>query len=384
MGNKQQEKPSSTETAEKAGSKASKQSAATGSVTITKNLSKKGFLLLGVTAALFAVSALAIGIYNFWSWQKYTPALTQLTKNQTVFASRVTSLERKLQWTESALAKETRARKSAESEHGALSTAMKAVSAKLGRTTVAWRLAEIEYLLTIANHRLALAQDKKTAIAIFETAAKRLKAIGDPSLLNIRQAISDELNVLKSMLDPDVTSMALSIGSLITGVEYLPLIDKERLALVINTGNYKKILSWEELPQAVWEDIKSLVRVRRHQQPIEPLLPPKEAWFLQQNLRLKLEQARLSLLRRDTRQFRQYVGEANSWIESFFDADSPAVRNASVTLRALIRVKLQPRTPDVGGSLRLLRERLLEQKQRGADTYKPDNSKASQRYKKIS
>jgi len=154
--------------------------------------------------------------------------------------------------------------------------------------------------------------------------------------------------------------------------------------LAINTGNYKKILNWEELPQAVWEDIKSLVRVRRHQQPIEPLLPPKEAWFLQQNLRLKLEQARLSLLRRDTRQFRQYVGEANSWIESFFDADSPAVRNASVTLRALIRVKLQPRTPDVSGSLRLLRERLLEQKQLGADAYKSDNSKASQIYKKTS
>lgn len=384
MSNKQQEKPASTETAEKAGSKASKQSAAPGSVTITKNLSKKSFLLLSVAATLFTASALAIGIYNFWLWQKYTPVSTQLTKNQTVFGSRLDGLERQLRWTESALTKETRARKIAESEHEALSTAMKSVSAKLGRTTIAWRLAEIEYLLTIANHRLALAQDKKTAIAIFETAAKRLRVIGDPSLLNIRQAISDELNVLKSMVDPDVTSMALSIGSLITGVEYLPLIDKERLALAINTGNYKKLLSWEELPQAVWEDIKSLVRVRRHQQPIEPLLPPKEAWFLQQNLRLKLEQARLSLLRRDTRQFRQYVGEANSWIESFFDADSPAVRNASITLRALIRVKLQPRTPDVSGSLRLLRERLLEQKQLGADTYKPDNSKASQIYKKTS
>jgi len=211
MSNKQQEKPSSTETSKKTGSKASKQFDDTG-ITITKNLSKKGFLLLGVTialfaisgvtTALFAVSALVISIYNFWLWQKYTPALTQLTKNQTVFASRVTSLERKLQWTESALTKETRTRKIAESEHEALSTAMKSVSAKLGRTTIAWRLAEIEYLLTIANHRLALAQDKKTAIAIFETADKRLRAIGDPSLLKIRQAISDELYALKSMLDP--------------------------------------------------------------------------------------------------------------------------------------------------------------------------------------
>lgn len=386
MNTKQQEKPSSTEkeTADKVETKISKQSADTASVKTTKNLLKKSLWLLSTVAIVFALAALALGAYDYWLWQKHMPVSAQLTKDQSVIASRLGGLERQLQLTQSALAKETRAREIAEAEHGALNTAMKSVSSKLGRTTIGWRLAEVEYLLTIANHRLVLGQDKKTAIAVFETADQRLKAIGDPSLLSIRQSISDELSALKSMIDPDITGMALSIGSLITGVEFLPLIDKKRVAPTANVDNYKKPLSWDEIPKAVWEDVKSLVRVRRHQQPVEPLLPPKEAWFLQQNLRLKLEQARLSLLRRDTKQFRQYVSEANSWIESFFDVESPTVRNASLALMALMKVELQPKAPNVSGSLQLLRERMLEQKQSGANNYKSYNNKANQKYKKTS
>ncbi len=383
MSNKQQEKSTSVEkeTVSTVESKTAKKNNSTSPKKSNVNYIKRNLLLLSMVATLFILMSLAMGIYNYSLWQKYLPMSVQTAKDQSLFTSQLSGLERQLQWMQSALTKETRARENAEAEHDALNTAMKTVSEKFGRTTLAWRMAEVEYLLTIANHRLALAEDKKTAIAVFETADSRLKAMGDPSLINVRQAISDELNALRSMADPDITSMALSIGSLITGIELLPLIDKERVAVAISTTKYKKYLRWDEIPQAIWDDIKSLVRVRRHQQPMEPLLPPQEAWFLQQNLRLKLEQARLSLLRRDTRQFRQYINEANAWIKSFFDTESSTVRNVSITLRALERENLQPVAPDVSGSLRLLRNQLLEQKQPSTNTYQSDDSKAYQRFK---
>jgi uroporphyrin-3 C-methyltransferase len=160
--------------------------------------------------------------------------------------------------------------------------------------------------------------------------------------------------------------MALSLSTLASDVEKLPLIFKERVDLALGDKQKSKPESWRELPEAIWEEIKGLVVVRRHQQPTEPLLPPAEAWFLQQNLRLKLEEAQLALLRRETSLFRSKLEEARVWIVTFFDNDSPAVNNATSTLKSLAQVELKINIPDVSGSLRELR-RLLTQHGVGLD-----------------
>ncbi|NOX76370.1 MAG: hypothetical protein GXP17_07120 [Gammaproteobacteria bacterium] len=258
------------------------------------------------------------------------------------------------------LADEVSARQTAQAEHQALSVAMNTLSEKLGRTTLAWRLAEVEYLLTVANHRLTLAQDIGTAVAVFETADGRLKALGDPALLAVRNMISQEVISLRSLPQPDIAGMALEIGNLALQVNELPLIDKARIAAAVSGDhNLGDVPNWRDIPQAMWKDLKSLVTVRRHQQqPIEPLLPPSETWFLQQNLRLKLEQARLALLRTDTPLFRQYLTEAKTWVTTYFDAESAAVANLQNSLSRLGGEELSPVIPDVSGSLKALRQRL--------------------------
>lgn len=311
--------------------------------------------LLGLVIALVASAAAG---YEFYLLQLQAKQNTLFQKSQDDALTRINGLDEELQASRQAQAIEASAREKLEIEQNALKTVMDSVSARLGRTTTAWRLAEIEYLLTVANHRLTLAQDRKTAIAIFESADKRIKVIGDPRLVTIRKEIADELNALRSVAEPDLDGMALSLGSLAENVDKLPLIHKEQVDAALDQIGKKAPENWRDIPAAVWNDIKSLVVVRRHQQPTEPLLPPKESWFLYQNLRLKLEQARLALLRQDTQLFRQYLEEASGWIKMFFDEDSPAVTNTLDTLSSAAKVDLRPAMPDVSGSLRDLR-RLL-------------------------
>jgi uroporphyrin-3 C-methyltransferase len=284
----------------------------------------------------------------------------EFSKSRASVNSRINSLERDLKNTNNALSLETQTRKDTEAKFGAFKTAMEAVATKLGRSSNEWRLAEIEYLLTIANHRLGLAHDRDTAIAIFEIADHRIKNLGDPALLKIRKSIKEELISLHAVQEPDITGMALSLGSLASEVERLPLMDKERVAVATGQIEDQAPDSWQDIPAAVWKDIKSLVVVRRHQQPTEPLLPPGESWFLYQNLQLKLEQARLALLRRDTALFRQHLKEADAWISTFFNEEASIVINALQNTSALAKVELQPATPDVSGSLRQLRSLLVE------------------------
>jgi uroporphyrin-3 C-methyltransferase len=323
-----------------------------------KPASSHGLLIMGL--ALLAVIAGGAGYYNFLRWQEQTGVNASLTRDVADQAAALKGLQNQWRETQAALAEEVRQRQTAQAEHEALKTAMQELSAKLGRTTVAWRLAEVENLLTIANQRLALEQDLHTAQVALETADHKLKVLGDPALLPVRQRISSELTALKAVSEPDIPGMALSLGSLAEAVTHLPLVNKTPPAPATKIGEHNKPLPWQEIPKAVWEDLKGLVRVRRHEQPVEPLLPPEEEWYLRQNLRLMLEQARLALLRRDTALFRQSLAETGQWLTAYFDPQAAAVKSMAETLASLSQTALNPSLPDISASLRELRSQMQQ------------------------
>ncbi len=234
-----------------------------------------------------------------------------------------------------------------------------------GHIPLFWKYAEVEYLLTIANHRLILERDFDTAKLALSDADARLKAIGDPALIPIRGKIADEISALKSVDRPDLPGMSARLRSLVENIEQLPLISKDHL-LTITTQDQKdrEIDSWTELPGTIWQDIKSLVEIKRTDGGIEPLLPPDEKHYLAQNLGLKLEEARIALLNRDTPVFRQNLSDTRVWIERYFDKESPAVTNVINTVNELESVELKPKLPDISGSLRQLRDWIAQFKNR--------------------
>ncbi len=318
---------------------------------------------------LIAVSAIGLAAYDFWLLRAQTSVNTQLANTQSElsnaqralsntqrgFETRINQLGQQLQTTKNQLSVEIQARKNEQLEHKAVNTALQSITEKLGRNSITWRMAEVEYLLTVANHRLTLARDRQTAINIFETADSLLEAIADPSLLKVRREIASELTALRAMPTVDIPGLALQVGSLVETVEQLPLMDQKRLAVVSEKRENAASVKWQEIPTVVWNDIKSLVQVRRHQQPTEPLLAPQQAWFLYQNLQLKLEQARLAVLKQNTAVFAQSLEEVSQWLNRYFEAESAAVSSMQETVRNLRTIELQPTIPDVSGSLRELR-----------------------------
>ena len=277
--------------------------------------------------------------------------------------SAVEGLQSALDSLRSEVADAAAARSSLAAEQQAINTAMEEMTARLGRTTLAWHLAEAEYLLAIANQRLTLARDRDTALAALETADSKLRVIGDPAFVPVRQAIRDEITALKAVAMPDITGMALSLGSLADAVKNLPLIDTtpRRMTQAEQPSGERhgyRDLALKDLPAALWRDLRSLVVIRRVDQPVQPLLPPDEEWYLRQNLQLKLEQARLSLLRGETALFRHQLGEAESWLRAYFNPESAPVKAQLETLASLQQIDLRPALPTLGESLRLLREQM--------------------------
>jgi len=246
-----------------------------------------------------------------------------------------------------------------------LSQQFQALAADKGKDPMLWRVAEVEFLLSVANHQLMLQRDVDTAQVALQDADRRLESIGDPALIPMRKLIASEITALKSVEVPDTTGMALRLSSLVDNIERLPLVNRERRGTDV-AGDSELVGSMDELMTRIVKDLKGVVSIRRSDKPIEPLLPPEEQHYLAQNLGLKLEESRIALLRGDTAAFRQNLADTREWVQRYFDQDSAAVGNVISTMDDLQAVELRPPLPDISGSLRELRRWLAAQQQNNA------------------
>jgi uroporphyrin-3 C-methyltransferase len=113
----------------------------------------------------------------------------------------------------------------------------------------------------------------------------------------------------------------------------------------------------EESPigSRIGDRLLSLVRIRRHEPGLKPLLDPEEAGYLEMSLELALERAQLALLRDDPTLYSSSLASASRRIEEHLDTTSDAVHAFLTELDALHDLDLGAALPDVSGSLRLLK-----------------------------
>lgn len=239
---------------------------------------------------------------------------------------------------------------------------------QMGRDRRGWAEAEVEHLLRLANQRLQLARDVKSAIGALTTADQRLAAIGEPAYTPVREMIANEIQALRARVDVDLEGMALRLSSLAKSVDSLPLAatpqapspqasNQAPTSAAPQTGDKPPVADWRQFLSALWRDIRGLVtisRVNRSDQ--APVLIPEERYFLRQNLRLKLEAARLALLQRQDGIYNQALAEATEWLQDYYKIDSPEVQGALNTIGELHQRKPQQPDVDISGSLRRLRD----------------------------
>jgi uroporphyrin-III C-methyltransferase len=142
----------------------------------------------------------------------------------------------------------------------------------------------------------------------------------------------------------------------VAGVDALPLAFDERGERAV----LKEPLTDERgfimrLASEVWNEVRQLVVVRRLDKSEPPLLPPSQAYFLRENLRLRLLNARLSLLARDEGGYREDLKVAQAWIQRYFDAKSRQTTDALAQLKQLSATSISFEMPTISESLDAVR-----------------------------
>lgn len=219
-----------------------------------------------------------------------------------------------------------------------------------------WLLAEAEYYMQIANAQLQLVGNPHLARLALLQADERIQQLANPALMNIRRALSNELRALEIMPQPDIEGITLTLASVASTVDALPLRQAPDQPTADNEGVDAELSGLDRAMASFKSTLSDVVSVRRSDKPVRPLIAPEAAYFLRTNLMLQLQVARLALLRGETAVFRQSLADADTWLGEYYDSNSTQVRSARQTIAEIADDLFDMAVPDIFESLRLLRQ----------------------------
>lgn len=236
--------------------------------------------------------------------------------------------------------------------------ALEALYQDLSRGRDEWQLAEIEQVLTIASQQLQLSGNVRAALLALELAESRLARTDRPQFLPIRRALARDIERLKAMPALDLAGMSFKVDRVVATVDKLALGHEERLARSPEGKSAPasaEIGFWARLGSEIWGELKQLVVVRKVDAPEPALLAPAQEYFLRENLKLRLLNARLSLMMRDEAGYREHLRVSQAWLRRYFDPRSKLTADVLGQLKELASASISFEPPTIAESLEAVR-----------------------------
>ncbi|SDA16928.1 uroporphyrin-3 C-methyltransferase [Nitrosospira sp. Nsp18] len=236
--------------------------------------------------------------------------------------------------------------------------ALEALYQELTRNRDEATLEEVEQLLLIANQQLQLASNVKAALIAMQEADARLQRLDRPQLSSLRKVLSTDMDLLKAAPYVDTVGVSIRLDNLAASVDVLPLAMELRPPEPGASRSPQFPVTeniWLQFLHEAWEDIKRLVRIQHMDKPDIALLSPSQAYFLRENLKLRLLSARHALLARDGTSFKADIDASTDWIGRYYDNSSQSVVNMLETLTQLRESEVGIELPRISASLDAVR-----------------------------
>jgi uroporphyrin-III C-methyltransferase len=227
-------------------------------------------------------------------------------------------------------------------------------------------LADIDAALRVALQQTAITGSVEPLVVALRQADERLARYNQPRLERVRRAVTQDLDRVRAAGGSDIGVLTVRLDELIRQVDELPMLAQgERrpgrasahaaiasaaepakpasaaastalAASAAEPGNHWSSVvgqRGQDLLIQVWREIKGLVRVTRIDTPEAMLVAPDQAWFLRENLKLRLLNARLALLSRQFDTAQLDLRDAQTALDRYFDRNARRVQQSSEQLK---------------------------------------------------
>ena len=313
-----------------------------------------------VCIAICALSLLANGLL----WQKLSNIQEQLAR-QSADAGKQATEARSIAKESQELVRETAARMAVSearlSEVALQRSQLDELMQSLSRSRDENLVVDMESALRLAQQQAQLAGSIEPLLAALKTAEQRVGRASQPRLVPLQRAITRDIAKVKAATVTDTASLLTRLDELARMADELPLSN----AVAVMSGQAQAALPGAAAPKATgasvaktfpgdlvtewllrgWNAVlgeaRGLVRVSRIAQPESALLSPEQSFFVRENLKLKLLNARLALLARQLDSSRSDIAAAATLVNRYFDVSARRTQTAS---GLLLQVQSQMRT----------------------------------------
>lgn len=240
-----------------------------------------------------------------------------------------------------------------------------------------WALSEIEQVLDTASQQLQLSGNVQGALIALQNADRSLSRSDKPQFISIRRAIAKDMDRLKALPQLDMAGVAVRIDNVISQLDSLPMLAAEKPAApavpekpakpqrkgakpapatLPDTSLAAKLQdTWNAWSTEMWADVRDLIRVRKVDTPEALMLSPSEQYFVRENLKLRLLNARVALLSRNESAFRGDLAAAQESLAKYFDTRAKPTQTAQALLRQVAANNLAIEMPSLSESLNAVR-----------------------------
>jgi uroporphyrin-III C-methyltransferase len=216
----------------------------------------------------------------------------------------------------------------------------------------------------VALQQSALTGSAEPLVATLKQADERLARYNQPRLERVRRAVNRDLDRVKALGVIDISSLTIRLDEATRLVDELPLLAvaeprgkavaaSARPATTPGAAASGAVGTdwrsraqqwWQESSERVGNEIRSLVRVTRIDHPEAMLVAPEQQFFVRENLKLRLLNARLALLSRQFEIAQSDIRDAQAALDRYFERGS---KRAAVVSDLLRQVSAQARQTGV-------------------------------------
>jgi uroporphyrin-3 C-methyltransferase len=229
-------------------------------------------------------------------------------------------------------------------------------------------LTDVEAAVRVAVQQSAITGSAEPLVATLKQSDERLARANQPRLEGVRRAIARDLDRVRAASVADVATLAIRLDEAVRMVDELPLLADAQArsesgratparapsvarpstapasgaaaASVAATAG-SNVERWSERLRSelgrawdqIWLEVRSLVRVTRIDRPEAVLIAPDQGFFVRENLKLRLLNARLALLSRQFETAQSDLLAAQAMLDRWFDRSARRTQIAQDLLR---------------------------------------------------
>ncbi len=270
-------------------------------------------------------------------------------------------------------------------------------------------LSDTEAAIRVAVQQSSITGSAEPLVAALRQADDRLARVNEPRLERVRRAVAKDLDRVRAAGVVDISTLTIRLDEATRMVDELPLLSAAQGPGAVSarddaparreagtvrpraastpgaasvpqsqaTGTLASQVSsavpgsgtdaldlpawvrpvmdaWARAGERLWVETRALIRVTRIAEPEAALIAPEQTFFLRENLKLRLLNARLALLSRQFDLAQADLREAQAMLDRYFDRSSRrVVASADLLRQAALQMKVVnvPRPDDTLAAL---------------------------------